>query len=111
MSWVIGICQARSGTDSIARRTASVMSKPIEKQKPFATMASTKPCVAPAVSARTNTSMPAAGSSALVTTGNWAMAAPSSSTWSAAVFAPAPPGRSLPASASEVSSQNTNNGW
>ena len=87
------------------------MSKPTENSKPLATMASTKPCVAPAVSARTSTSMPATGSSALVVTGNWATAASSSSTWSDALFAPAEPGRSLPARASLVSSQNTSSGW
>ena len=105
MSSVIGTCQASSGTSRTASRTASVTSKPIESSKPSATIALTKPWVAPAESARTSTSTPLSASCIFVGTGSWATAAPSSSMWSAAVFAPAEPGRSLPASASLVWSQ------
>ena len=64
------------------------------------------PCVQPAVSARISIGVPWRCAS-----GIWASAASRTAMWSAVVFDPARPGRSIPARASRVLSRKQNNGW
>jgi hypothetical protein len=66
----MGSTQAILRTARTARQTAAVTSKPIENSMPWATMALTKPWVAPADSARTSMSTPFSVSPPLQMTGS-----------------------------------------
>ena len=102
-------CRASFGTRAIASRTLSVTAYPTEyctERLRFASRAviqSNNPCEAPAPSARINSLRRCAA-------GTWAIAADRTAMWSAAVFEPAFPGRSINAIDSWVFSHHTPNG-
>jgi hypothetical protein len=101
----------RFGIMAMAARSRSVMAQPTEKSTAtpcsrWSRMWVRNAFVQPAVSARIKIGVPWRNWS-----GSWASAASSTLMWSAAVFAPALPGRSWAARNSRVLSQNAARGW